>query len=335
MKKQKFVLVSSLPLDIISGGNVYNQNLCNAFGDKGIEIETVFTQNVLETISKIDDNTIILLDSYCLNEKVNWALFLDKKIIILLHLAPSADDQKDANKLFEINETEKIVFTNFPILSAGNKAIEYIEEKYHLKISNFIIVPPAIRPNWMKKQTHKQLPQKLLVIGTITQRKGYERLIKTLVLLKENDWTCDCYGSVSDDILMQELITTIKENKLDNRVRFCGTIDNSTMDILQNQYDLLLQLSDEENNSVTLIEAIASGLPFVSTPTGNHHYFSANNCGCIVSSFDEAIIADTIKKIVNNSNMYKNLVQSLDKIPAHSWNENIENILTFTNKLWQ
>ncbi len=335
MNINKYILINSLPLDIISGGNIYNQNLCESFSEKGIEIEYIFTKNIEQTILQIDDNFVILVDSFCLNEKTNWHNLLNKKIILLLHLAPSADDQKNKEKLLEIIETEKIVFKNFPILTAGKKAIEYIEEKYHYSIENYAVIPPAVKSNWKKKKKYNKLPKKLLVIGTITKRKGYFRLIEVLSQLKQLEWTCDCYGNVSDENLLIEIQNLILENQLENRIHFCGTIDNNEMDALQNQYDLLLQLSDEENNSVALIEAIASGLPFISTPTGNYNYFKEKNCGFIVSTFENDTIAQEIFPFLSNKEQYYSLIQSVKNGFIKTWDETIDTIINFTNKQWQ
>ena len=335
MKKQKFVLVNALPLDIVSGGNVYNQNLCDAFANKGIKIDYFYTKEIEKTILGLDKENIILVDSFCLNEKVNWINLIDRKIILLLHLAPSADDQKNSEKLQEIIEIEKFVFKNFPIITAGKKAIEYIESIYNYEVERYEIVPPAISASWTKKTNYNLLPKKLLVIGTITERKGYKRLIETLSLLKENDWICDCYGSVSDVTLMTEITNLVKSKGLENRIQFLGTIDNSKMNLLQTTYDLLVQLSDEENNSVALMEAIASGLPFVSTPTGNHHYYKENKCGLITSGFESETIAKELQPILEEPPTYELLVQSLSTVAPNTWKKNIDSILTFTNKLWK
>jgi glycosyltransferase involved in cell wall biosynthesis len=333
MNKQKFVLINSLPLDIISGGNIYNQNLCNAFAEKNVEIEYIFGKNIEEIILNQNENTIILLDSYCINEKVNWNNLLNKKIITLLHLAPSADDKKNDEKLQEIIKAEKIVFKNFPILSVGIKAIEYVEEKYEFKVDNYVIIPPAISASWINKIQYNFLPKKLLVLGTITERKGYKRLIETLTLLSEIDWICNCYGTVSDEKLMNDIFNLIKLNNLEKKINFLGTVDNNSMNSIQNDYDLLLQLSDEENNSVVLMEAIASGLPFASTPTGNFNYYIENNCGYIFSSFESKIIANELMVILNDKNEYKKLIHSLNNITPETWENNIENILNFSKTL--
>lgn len=334
MNNRKFVLINSLPLETISGGNIYNQNICKAFVEKGIEIEYIFTKNIEETVLNLDDNCIILLDSFCLNEKTNWNTLLNKKIITLLHLAPSADDRENDQDLLEIIETEKIVFKHFPILTAGKKAIDYIEEKYHFKIDNYAIIPPAIKSLWKKKNSYNTLPKKILVIGTVTRRKGYIRLIEVLSLLKQVPFICDCYGSVFDENLQFDIEYLIKKNQLENRINFCGTVDNNYMDILQNQYDLLLQLSEEENNSIALIEAIASGLPFISTPTGNYNHFIEKKCGYILSSFESNTIAKEILPFLSDEVKYKALVESIATVRIETWEENIETIINFSNKQW-
>lgn len=334
MKSLKFVLINSLPLKIISGGNVYNHNLCLALKEKGIEIEYIFTKNCEETIVQIDEDCIILLDSYCLNEQVNWNHLMHKKIIVLLHLAPSADDQKNHDKLSKIIEAEQIVFKNFPIVTAGKKAIDYLVEKYHFGINNYVIIPPAIKSTWKKKIDYAHLPKKLLVVGTITKRKGYERLIEVLSHLKQYDWICDCYGSVSDENLLAHLNHLILQDGLENRIQFCGTIDHNSMDDVYHHYDLLLQLSDEENNSVSLVEAIASGLPFVSTPTGNYSYFKEKNCGFICTTFDSGTIAQELRPFFTHPEKYRSLLQSNDNIKLETWDENIDNLIKFVENQW-
>jgi glycosyltransferase involved in cell wall biosynthesis len=86
-----------------------------------------------------------------------------------------------------------------------------------------------------------------------------------------------------------------------NDVRFIGRVEPEDMPRVYDEADIFLNASVVDNQPVSILEAFASGMPVVSTPTGDiaalvrHH-----DTGLLVPPFDPGAIAHAIAWLLAN-----------------------------------
>lgn len=91
------------------------------------------------------------------------------------------------------------------------------------------------------------------------------------------------FGSALDDAYERKVRNYVKDNGLESHVLFLG--ERNDIDSIMKEIDILLIPSDNESFGVVAIEAIASGVPLISTPNdgvreivdGNTDYISKTN----------------------------------------------------------
>ncbi len=112
-------------------------------------------------------------------------------------------------------------------------------------------------------------PPALLCVATLTPRKGHALLIQALVALRDRPWTMHCAGSTTRDpattAALRRLIGTLG---LEDRVVLHGEMDEASLDRLYRQADAAVLATSFEGYGMALAEAMAHGLPVVSTTAG-------------------------------------------------------------------
>lgn len=105
---------------------------------------------------------------------------------------------------------------------------------------------------------------RLLCVGRLAETKGHRYLIEAIASLKGE------YPGLKLDILGEgplkdSLVSLIRQRGLDDMVTFRSPVGHKDMPPIYREYDFLVMPSLFEGFPVTLIEAMASGLPIVGT----------------------------------------------------------------------
>lgn len=112
-------------------------------------------------------------------------------------------------------------------------------------------------------------PIRLLCVGSVTPRKGYDVLLAALGGLGHLDWRLDCVGSLTRDpataAALRERIHTLG---LDGRVRLLGEVDAAALAGCYARADLFVLASRFEGYGMAFAEALARGLPVLGTTGG-------------------------------------------------------------------
>jgi glycosyltransferase involved in cell wall biosynthesis len=109
----------------------------------------------------------------------------------------------------------------------------------------------------------------LLCVATLIPRKGHAMLIEALRGLQDRAWTLHCVGSAArDPDTAGALRSAIAEHGLGNRVRLHGEVSASVLESMYGQADAVVLPSYFEGYGMALAEALAHGLPVVSTTAG-------------------------------------------------------------------
>jgi glycosyltransferase involved in cell wall biosynthesis len=114
----------------------------------------------------------------------------------------------------------------------------------------------------------------LLCVATLTPRKGHADLIEALAAPGEGtlsgiDWRLVCAGADDrDPAHAAGLRARVAACGLTERVRFAGVLDDASLDEAYRTADVFVLASRHEGYGMVLAEAVAHGLPIVSTTAG-------------------------------------------------------------------
>jgi glycosyltransferase involved in cell wall biosynthesis len=110
---------------------------------------------------------------------------------------------------------------------------------------------------------------RLLCVATVTPRKGHAVLLEALGELRDRRWHLTCAGSVTrDPATFAALEHQVERLALRARVSFLGDLDSDALEREYERADLFVLASHLEGYGMALAEAVARGIPVVSTTAG-------------------------------------------------------------------
>lgn len=156
-------------------------------------------------------------------------------------------------------------------------------------------------------------PLRLLYAGQLHAYKGVHTLMEALGLVAENDdpirYQCSIVGAGTDEYEKQ---LASHAERLRIPVSFMGKVTHEEMAALYRSHDVLIFPSIwPEPFGLTHLEAMASGLPVISTVNGGQGEFLVDGVNCL--SFppsDAACLAHQIQTLADDPALYQSLVEA-------------------------
>lgn len=153
-------------------------------------------------------------------------------------------------------------------------------------------------------------PGRLLYIGTVERRKGTDKLIEAMALLKERGVECSLsiVGKIKDEAMHRDLAEKVAAANLD--VSFLGFVDDSEKARLMAEADVFVFPSRQEGYGMALCEAMTEGLPVVCFDNSAMPYTVVDGeNGFLVPDGDAGSFADAVARIVTDRAVRRRLSQ--------------------------
>jgi glycosyltransferase involved in cell wall biosynthesis len=167
----------------------------------------------------------------------------------------------------------------------------------------------------------QQLPQvhpRIAIVGRLSYRKRHDVLLKALqhCMLAGLKFCCLVIG---DGEKRQQLEDSSRELGLDNHVVFMG--QRQDIDELLPSIDIAVNVSDAEGLPVSVLEAMAAGLPVVATDVrGNRELVQHNKTGLLCQQGDAKAVAEALAVLINTPSFAKQLGVQAQAMIAENYN---------------
>jgi glycosyltransferase involved in cell wall biosynthesis len=110
---------------------------------------------------------------------------------------------------------------------------------------------------------------RLLCVAAVTPRKAQDVLVEALATVAGTRWTCTFAGALDRDAGFAARVRRLVEaHGLGGRVRFAGPLAGAALDAAYGDADLLVLPSHAETYGMVVTEALAHGVPVLSTAVG-------------------------------------------------------------------
>lgn len=242
-----------------------------------------------------------------------------KPDIIHVHSTEFANTAKAAGDRFNL----PIVYTCHSLASQGISSLYGKQQSTLIRIANRIIVPSR----WQAEVTKGLYPRtdgkkmiiiphgvalvpkgssigashKLLYVGRLIPSKGVEPLIKAVGLLaQENSKVHLTIVGSGKASYRNKLHTLAKQAGVVKRIRWAEKTPHKTVQRMYGSYGAVINPSQKESFCLVALEAMANGVPLISTTSGGMKEFVTPQNAKIISSVDSTHIARAIKEFWNN-----------------------------------
>jgi glycosyltransferase involved in cell wall biosynthesis len=144
----------------------------------------------------------------------------------------------------------------------------------------------------------------MLIVGAIEKRKNHELILKAMHRLK-NTLPLVIIGRPS--AYKHELIELIKKFSLDTKVIFPENVETAELPVIYQSATLFIYPSLFEGFGIPILEALACGIPVI-TSKGSCFAETGGNAAYYVDSSDADELADAIAKITDDSGLRKDMI---------------------------
>jgi glycosyltransferase involved in cell wall biosynthesis len=145
----------------------------------------------------------------------------------------------------------------------------------------------------------------LLTVGRLSATKRVEMLIGAVKIL-HNSGRKVRFTIVGGGTITEELRQTVLERNLSDIIEVAGRISSEKMPQMYRQNDIFISASMQEGMSNAMLEAMASGLPIITTRCEGVEELIADN-GIVVEEPNAEAISETIEKLADDRRAYKQM----------------------------
>jgi glycosyltransferase involved in cell wall biosynthesis len=318
-------------LDTPTGGSVYNRHIAQALARRGRpvavhELDDTFpypTPAALAHAAAVFDtlpgDAIVLVDGLALGampdviERAGTRV----RIVALVHLPLAADigiDRQQAAR-FEVSERRALAAASLIIVTG--KATLALLARYGLAGERVVVVEPGTDPAPLARGSggNAIAPLRLLSIATLNPIKGHEILMAALAAVPHRNWRLTCAGSVTRHPATAARVgAAIRTLGLAGQVELTGELDPATVGECFERADVFVLATLMETYGMAVSEALARGLPVVSTMTGAIPDLVGSGAGLLVPPGDTGALAEALTRIIGDADLRARLAAGARRV---------------------
>lgn len=156
--------------------------------------------------------------------------------------------------------------------------------------------------------SHAKPPFRILSVGSIVPRKGYDILVDALARLPRGAWQSTIAGSLDfDPDCVAALREQIARAGLDEHITLVGVLLGDRLDIQYAQADIYCLPSRYEGYGMAFASALASGLPIVAARAGAVSETVPPQAGILVPVDDAAAVATALAQLMTDDALRQRL----------------------------
>lgn len=264
-----------------------------------------FLDMFFKTLLNAHKVNYVIIDTYSTTNF--WYAVMVSQLCRVLHI-PYISILRGGDLPNRLNTTpffSKLIFSNsFYNIAPSNYLFTVFKEYYP---QNLKLIPNTIDINNYQYQIKEKLTAKILWVRSLADIYNPTMAIDVLALLKNN------YCDVELCMVGQEKNVSISElqeyaSSLNVNVSFTGKLSKQDWIKLSENFDIFINTTHFDNTPVSVIEALALGLPVVSTNVGGIPYMLKNReTAMLVSDSDSKAMANAINELIENPELAQNL----------------------------
>jgi glycosyltransferase involved in cell wall biosynthesis len=328
------VLAAPGPLESRTGGYIYDRRMVEGLRRLGwqvdvLELDSSFphpTPAALEhanrTLASVRAGTITIVDSLALGAMPEIITREASRlpVVALVHLPLAAAIGLDRGDAARLDDGERRALAAAALLVITGRAALPLIERYAVAPSRVVVVEPGTDPAPLARGSRTSSVE-LLTVATLNPGKGHEMLLEALSAVRDSAWRLTCAGSLTRDPATAARVRTIAARlQLDHRVSFVGDLDRPALAACYDRADVAVLATHQETYGMAIAEALAHGLPVVSTTTGAIPDLVGDDAGLLVPVGDTDALAAALARVLGDASLRARLAEGArrrrDRLPT-------------------
>lgn len=312
-------------LDAPTGGYAYDREILRRIGVHGVQLRHLplpgqfphpSTEDLAATAQAFAScaaGQVFLIDGLALgamNEPTIAAV--PGPIVALVHHPLAYETGLPAKHQHALFHSERSALgraNSVVVTSAGTR--DLLAKHYNVPADRIVVAVPGTERKPRAHGTGR--PVHLLSVGAISPRKAYRDLVAALAEIADLDWRHTIAGSLAlDPGEVERLRSAIALSGLGPRIEIAGALDDDALDDAYARADVFVMSSLFEGFGMVLTEAIARGLPIVTTKVGAALDIIPEAAAIMVEPGDVTGLKTALRAVISDENQRTTLA-------AHAW----------------
>ncbi|WP_460396543.1 glycosyltransferase [Actinophytocola sediminis] len=260
-----------------SGGNIYDRRIGEVAALRPVPVagswptpDTASRVALDRALAEVPDGSIVLVDGLvaCGVPAVVVPHARRLRLVVLLHLPLGDETGLPTERAAELDALERETLrAAFAVVTTSGWARRRLIGLHRLEAERVYVVEPGT--DQAPVAAGSADGSRLLCVAAIIPRKGQDLLVEALAGIADLPWTCECVGSVHrDPDFVERLRGLIDDHGLAGRMTLSGAVPalpGAQLDGLFHSSDLLVLPSRQETYGMAVTEALARGIPVLTT----------------------------------------------------------------------
>jgi glycosyltransferase involved in cell wall biosynthesis len=253
-------------------------------------------------LTALADGAAVVIDGLALGglPEVAAAHARRLRLIALIHHPLADETGLDADRRSALLRSECTALSHMAGIITSSRFTARRLAWYGVGGRPLAVVEPGVDAAPLATADHR--PPHLLCVATVTPRKGHDVLVGALAAVTDLDWTCDCIGSTTrTPDHAARVAAQISGAGLDARIRLHGECDDATLADAWLAADLFVLPSHYEGYGMVITEALAHGLPVLTTNGGALADTLPPGTGLAVPPGDAPALAAALRRLIGDT----------------------------------
>ena len=329
---RRLVFVVPGRIETRTGGYEYDRRMIGGLRDRGWivdvrELDGSFpepTPSALEDAERVmagvADQTIVAIDGLAGSAMPDVVERHQRRLSIvpIVHALIASEagiDQATAARRAE--RERRALACSARIVVAGRALLEPLA-LYGIERSRVAVVTPGVDRAPLAHGSRDAGGIHLVTIATLNRGKGHDVLFRALSRLTDRCWRLTCAGSAArDPDTAARLRTMLNDLRLFDRVTLVGEMDGAGIAALYDSADVFVLPTLSETHPLVVGEALARGLPVVSTVTGAIPDLVGRGveaAGLLAPPGDVDALTDALERVIDDASLRARLAANARRV---------------------
>jgi len=256
-----------------------------------------------QKLAELPAETLVVVDglAFGVMEEAARELAGDLRLVALVHHPLCLENGLSPETAEALRTSENAVLENSRhVIVTSPATAAQVAEIFNVPSGKIGVVPPGTeKPEITPKAPCETL--RLLAVGTVVPRKGYDILLEALAALTGESWHLDIVGGLDADpacyLALQDRARTLG---LTGRITFRGAVPPADLSAFYAAADIFVLASRYEGYGMAYTEALAYGLPVIGSGGGAVRETLPDGAALYCPTDDTRALRDALSDLIGN-----------------------------------
>jgi glycosyltransferase involved in cell wall biosynthesis len=323
------------PLETRTGGYEYDRRIIAGLRGLGWRVTVIEAQGAFpfpsadslaalrDTLAGVPDAAVVVADGLAMGAAPDQVIEAAGRLrfVALVHHPLARETGLNEARMAALETSERRALAAARAVVVTSRATVASLEPYGVPRSHVTAVEPGTDPAPIARGSTDGSVH-LLTVGSLVPRKGYVVLADALGSIAGRAWRLTSVGSLDrDPPTVDRFRARLRLHGIEARVELAGEADAAALGRHYDAADLFVLPTLHEGYGMAVAEAIARGLPVISTPTGGIPALVGDAAGLLVPVGDSVALAQALSRVILDADERSRLAAGARRARAHlpSW----------------